>query len=417
MNGLLARGLHAAWPGAPSLDLMFSYPAIVIGLVHAYLPYMILTCYISLQAIDDSLVGSRTQPRRLEPHHPYAGSSCRSSLPGIARRRRLIFVPVIGSFMEPRILGGQQAIMLGTLIEDQFTAAVQLAARRSAGLHACWRSCLSSCGLCYPVLKKRRTLALSGQRAIEVSRHRRSRPISALLLFFLYRADPRHDGHGLQRLGALRSCRSSSTSSGSRRWRTTRRLLDAARQQRADRHRQHRSSPQRSARWRRWPSPATSSSVAALLQILLLPPIAIPWLITGTAMLIFFFWTRHRARAACHPARPCGAGAALCRYRGRRRLADLRRRSSKRPRRALGATPVAGLLARDAAADGAGHHRRRRSSPSPSPSTSSSSPISWRRPAAPTLPVADLCRDPQGLHARDQCDLDHHHRSFRWRSC
>jgi len=34
----------------------------------------------------------------------------------------LIFVPVIGSFMEPRILGGKNAIMLGPLIENQFTA-------------------------------------------------------------------------------------------------------------------------------------------------------------------------------------------------------------------------------------------------------------------------------------------------------
>src|SRR4029079_15944591 len=37
-------------------NILFSYPAIVIGLVHAYLPYAILTCYISLQAIDDALI-------------------------------------------------------------------------------------------------------------------------------------------------------------------------------------------------------------------------------------------------------------------------------------------------------------------------------------------------------------------------
>src|SRR5215470_19608045 len=55
-DSLLDRGLQAIWPGAPSLDLLFTYPAIVIGLVHAYVPYMILTCYISLQAIDDSLI-------------------------------------------------------------------------------------------------------------------------------------------------------------------------------------------------------------------------------------------------------------------------------------------------------------------------------------------------------------------------
>src|SRR5215212_9195844 len=38
------------------VGLLFSYPAIVIGLVHAYLPYAILTCYISLESIDDSLL-------------------------------------------------------------------------------------------------------------------------------------------------------------------------------------------------------------------------------------------------------------------------------------------------------------------------------------------------------------------------
>ena len=39
------------------------------------------------------------------------------------------------------------------------------------------------------------------------------------------------------------------------------------------------------------PSPATSSAPSALLQLLLFPPITIPWLIIGTSMLIFFFWT------------------------------------------------------------------------------------------------------------------------------
>ena len=37
-------------------NISVHYPAIVVGLVHAYLPYAILTCYISLQAIDDALI-------------------------------------------------------------------------------------------------------------------------------------------------------------------------------------------------------------------------------------------------------------------------------------------------------------------------------------------------------------------------
>ncbi len=44
------------------------------------------------------------------------------SLPGMLAGAVLIFVPVIGSFMEPRILGGTQGAFIGTVIEDQFTA-------------------------------------------------------------------------------------------------------------------------------------------------------------------------------------------------------------------------------------------------------------------------------------------------------
>jgi spermidine/putrescine transport system permease protein len=55
-GGILDLALHSVFPNAPAIDLLFTYPAVVIGLVHSYLPYMILTCYVSLQAIDDSLM-------------------------------------------------------------------------------------------------------------------------------------------------------------------------------------------------------------------------------------------------------------------------------------------------------------------------------------------------------------------------
>ncbi len=120
-NGVLERLVNWLVPDYGPLNLMFTYPAIVVGLVHSYLPYMILTCYISLEAIDDSLIeaarslGARrlTVLRRLVL--PLA-------LPGILAGAILIFVPVIGSFMEPRILGGREGTFIGTIIEDQFTA-------------------------------------------------------------------------------------------------------------------------------------------------------------------------------------------------------------------------------------------------------------------------------------------------------
>jgi spermidine/putrescine transport system permease protein len=120
-NGLIDRLIQDVAPGAPSIGLLFTYPAVVIGLVHAFLPYIILTCYISLQAIDDSLIEAARS----------LGASATTvfrrivlplSLPGVFAGVILTFVPVIGSFMEPRILGGPSGIMLGNVIEDQFTA-------------------------------------------------------------------------------------------------------------------------------------------------------------------------------------------------------------------------------------------------------------------------------------------------------
>ncbi len=119
-NGIVDQAIQAVIPGAPSIGILYSYPAIVVGLVHSFVPYMILTCYISLQAIDDDLIeagrslgaSSLTIFRRI---------ILPLSLPGLLVGVVLIFVPVVGAFMEPRILGGRQSIMLGTVIEDQFT--------------------------------------------------------------------------------------------------------------------------------------------------------------------------------------------------------------------------------------------------------------------------------------------------------
>jgi spermidine/putrescine transport system permease protein len=103
-------------------NILFSYPAIVVGLVHAYLPYAILTCYISLQAVDDSLIEAG-RSLGATPAQAFRRITLPLSMPGILAAVFLIFVPVIGSFMEPRILGGKDAIMLGPIIEGQFITA------------------------------------------------------------------------------------------------------------------------------------------------------------------------------------------------------------------------------------------------------------------------------------------------------
>jgi spermidine/putrescine transport system permease protein len=118
-GGIIDAGLRWLLPSLPPLGLLYSFPAMVVGLVHAYLPYMILTCYLSILAIDDKIVeaaaslGARSFTIFRTIVLPLA-------LPGVMSGAVLIFVPVIGSFMEPRILGGKVGVTMGTVIEDQF---------------------------------------------------------------------------------------------------------------------------------------------------------------------------------------------------------------------------------------------------------------------------------------------------------
>ncbi len=120
-NGVLDRAVNAVLPWEVKLNLMFSQSAMIIGLVHSYLPYVILTTYLSLQAIDDSLVeaarslGARKLTILTRLILPL-------SAPGLIAGAVLVFVPVVGSFMEPRLLGGRVGTTYGTLIEDQFVA-------------------------------------------------------------------------------------------------------------------------------------------------------------------------------------------------------------------------------------------------------------------------------------------------------
>ena len=151
-KGLLAELVHAVLPFAPSFDLLYTYTAIVIGLVQSYLPYMILTCYISLQAIDDDLVEAALSlgASKLDV---FRRIILPLSLPGVTAGAILIFIPVLGSFMEPRILGGQQAIMLGTLIEAQFTTTFNWPLGAALGF-IMLAIVLLIMGLFYPILKK-----------------------------------------------------------------------------------------------------------------------------------------------------------------------------------------------------------------------------------------------------------------------
>jgi len=100
-------------------SILYTYPAIVIGLTHGYLPFMTLSIYVSLDRLDNSLLEASASlgATRIQT---FFRVILPLSLPGVVAGSIMTFIPVLGCFVEPRILGGKRGAVIGTVIEDQF---------------------------------------------------------------------------------------------------------------------------------------------------------------------------------------------------------------------------------------------------------------------------------------------------------
>jgi spermidine/putrescine transport system permease protein len=113
--GLRMLGLEA--------NLLGSSVGVLIGLVYGYLPFMILPVYATLERLDYALIvaaydlgapGGRVFRRVLLP----------LSRPGIVAGTVLVFLPVLGEFLTPKLLGGGKVPTIGVLIEEKFLGRV-----------------------------------------------------------------------------------------------------------------------------------------------------------------------------------------------------------------------------------------------------------------------------------------------------
>lgn len=105
-----------------TLGLMYTDFAIVVGLTYAFIPIMVLPIYASLEKLDFRLV---------EASADLYGSTFESfrrviiplTKPGIVAGSILVFIPSIGAFIQPDLLGGGKKLMLGSLVQFQFATA------------------------------------------------------------------------------------------------------------------------------------------------------------------------------------------------------------------------------------------------------------------------------------------------------
>lgn len=118
-EGLLNTALLSLGVISQPLQMTYTQGALLIGMVYVYLPLMVLPLYASLERFD---------PRLLEAGYDLYASRWQVltriilpiSRPGIVAGSILVFVPCLGAYVTPRILGGGKMMMLGNFIELQF---------------------------------------------------------------------------------------------------------------------------------------------------------------------------------------------------------------------------------------------------------------------------------------------------------
>ena len=105
-----------------TLGMMFTNGAVAIGLAYSYLPLMVLPIYASLEKLDFRLIeaASDLYANRLELMTKVVIPLC---MPGIIAGCMLVYIPSLGAFIAPDLLGGGKRLMLGSLVQFQFSTA------------------------------------------------------------------------------------------------------------------------------------------------------------------------------------------------------------------------------------------------------------------------------------------------------
>jgi len=104
------------------VDLIYTEGAIILGMVYVFIPFMFMPVYASVEKLDWTLVRASLD-LGAGPIRTFLRIILPLTAPGIAGGAVIVFIPALGNFVVPAILGGAKVMMLGNLIEQQFLAA------------------------------------------------------------------------------------------------------------------------------------------------------------------------------------------------------------------------------------------------------------------------------------------------------
>jgi spermidine/putrescine transport system permease protein len=108
--------------GIGETRLLFTTTAVLVGLVYGYLPFMVLPLYAAIERIDWSLVEAG-RDLYATGWHAFRRITWPLSRPGVIAGSVLVFIPTLGAYVTPEILGGARTTLLGSFVVSQFLAA------------------------------------------------------------------------------------------------------------------------------------------------------------------------------------------------------------------------------------------------------------------------------------------------------
>jgi len=118
-EGLLNQALLALGLIHEPLSILFTDWAVLIGLVYGYLPFMVLPLYAALERLDRSLIEAAWD-LYAKPLQVFTKVVLPLSRPGVIAGCVLVFIPSLGAYVTPDLLGGARTMMVGNLIQHQY---------------------------------------------------------------------------------------------------------------------------------------------------------------------------------------------------------------------------------------------------------------------------------------------------------
>ena len=120
-NGLINNALLTLGVIHQPLLLLNNAFAVYVGIVYSYLPFMVLPLYAQLEKLDPALLEAAAD-LGCRPWQAFLRVTLPLSMPGIAAGALLVFIPAVGEFVIPSLLGGPDTLMIGKVLWDEFFA-------------------------------------------------------------------------------------------------------------------------------------------------------------------------------------------------------------------------------------------------------------------------------------------------------